>query len=137
MPPRTSLFPYTTLFRSPERIFALRLVAPADGDALVRRKTVTVLFAGLAGGGSSGDVEVRQRATARALEEMQAVIERHGATVERSEEHTSELQSQFHLVCRRVLLSFPTRRSSDLPSGSSRCASWHRPTATPSCAARP
>src|SRR5689334_16893430 len=41
----------------------------------------------------------------------------------RSEEHTSELQSQFHLVCRllletysehRHLHSFPTRRSSDL-----------------------
>src|SRR5689334_12829668 len=48
-----------------------------------------------------------------------------GATgaVRRSEEHTSELQSQFHLVCRllleksgdtRDLHSFPTRRSSDL-----------------------
>src|SRR5689334_19926442 len=42
---------------------------------------------------------------------------------ERSEEHTSELQSQFHLVCRLLLESidnnidlyiFPTRRSSDL-----------------------
>src|SRR5689334_3413108 len=41
----------------------------------------------------------------------------------RSEEHTSELQSQFHLVCRLLLeksavnpnlRSFPTRRSSDL-----------------------
>src|SRR5689334_23182815 len=44
----------------------------------------------------------------------------------RSEEHTSELQSQFHLVCRlllerygdhRDLHSFPTRRSSDLQRG--------------------
>src|SRR5947209_1147397 len=42
---------------------------------------------------------------------------------ERSEEHTSELQSRQYLVCRllllgyhRVLLSFPTRRSSDLRS---------------------
>src|SRR5690348_7125526 len=39
----------------------------------------------------------------------------------RSEEHTSELQSPVHLVCRllrstRTLQSFPTRRSSDLPS---------------------
>src|SRR5699024_4263210 len=35
---------------------------------------------------------------------------------ERSEEHTSELQSRFDLVCRRLLplYSFPTRRSSDL-----------------------
>src|SRR5689334_38626 len=42
----------------------------------------------------------------------------------RSEEHTSELQSQFHLVCRLLLLRrppistlFPTRRSSDLLGG--------------------
>src|SRR5690625_1109108 len=36
----------------------------------------------------------------------------------RSEEHTSELQSRGHLVCRlRMLYSFPTRRSSDLTEG--------------------
>src|SRR5699024_6476177 len=35
----------------------------------------------------------------------------------RSEEHTSELQSSFDLVCRLLSLpSFPTRRSSDLPT---------------------
>src|SRR3712207_1999351 len=43
--------------------------------------------------------------------------------VERSEEHTSELQS------RRYLHSFPTRRSSDLcadqqPQSAARCSSW-------------
>src|SRR5437868_6933573 len=39
-----------------------------------------------------------------------------GPTSPRSEEHTSELQSRFDLVCRlhRILHSFPTRRSSDL-----------------------
>src|SRR5699024_11179010 len=43
------------------------------------------------------------------------------ASIHRSEEHTSELQSRFDLVCRLLLLlphrslhSFPTRRSSDL-----------------------
>src|SRR5438045_2996657 len=39
----------------------------------------------------------------------------------RSEEHTSELQSLRHLVC-RVLLPFPTRRSSDLWRSSSASA---------------
>src|SRR5689334_18048948 len=48
----------------------------------------------------------------------------------RSEEHTSELQSQFHLVCRRLPCDLrrrpylPTRRSSDLTA---RC-SWSAPT---------
>src|SRR5207249_1571740 len=39
------------------------------------------------------------------------------AAVPRSEEHTSELQSRFDLVCRRDLHHFPTRRSSDLSIG--------------------
>src|SRR5438309_2808412 len=61
-PPRSTLFPYTTLFRS------RRLREEAC------------------------DRELEQRATAL-LREAQ----------ERSEEHTSELQSQFHLVCRLLL----------------------------------
>src|SRR5437879_5864291 len=49
-----------------------------------------------------------------------------GLNALRSEEHTSELQSPMYLVCRLLLEStlapprlhsFPTRRSSDLPSG--------------------
>src|SRR5690625_380313 len=40
--------------------------------------------------------------------------DRHRQARLRSEEHTSELQSRGHLVCRLVLHSFPTRRSSDL-----------------------
>src|SRR5438309_7713803 len=61
-PPRSTLFPYTTLFRSYRKdIFnRLRLSPP---------KTVPEYL----------------------------------ATVQRSEEHTSELQSQFHLVCRLLL----------------------------------
>src|SRR5690606_4978049 len=38
------------------------------------------------------------------------------AMAQRSEEHTSELQSRENLVCRLRLHSFPTRRSSDLCS---------------------
>src|SRR5438309_5239308 len=62
-PPRSTLFPYTTLFRSK---FSISRAArrPAGPDAGARR---------------------------------------HRHRVRRSEEHTSELQSQFHLVCRLLL----------------------------------
>src|SRR2546422_5184666 len=59
-PPRSTLFPYTTLFRSD-------LVGQARGLA---------------------DLQVHQDA---------------GLLCERSEEHTSELQSRLHLVCRLLL----------------------------------
>src|SRR5689334_24830666 len=65
-PPRSTLFPYTTLFRSPHDV---------------------------AGVG---------------LEAVQHAFDAEGVNViavddGRSEEHTSELQSQFHLVCRLLL----------------------------------
>src|SRR2546422_3561943 len=63
-PPRSTLFPYTTLFRSLPR---LRLVRSGQGG----------------GGGLGPDLRQRQRL--------------------RSEEHTSELQSRLHLVCRLLL----------------------------------
>src|SRR2546427_8384060 len=68
-PPRSTLFPYTTLFRSPHQTGGLRA----------------------ARGGDSGDRRVR-------------VGDREdGARPARSEEHTSELQSQSNLVCRLLL----------------------------------
>src|SRR5687768_18330272 len=71
-PPRSTLFPYTTLFRSiSER--AAELV-PADALVFVRLST----------DGERGAVD-RARELAR------------------SEEHTSELQSRLHLVCRLLL----------------------------------
>src|SRR5689334_23985971 len=69
-PPRSTLFPYTTLFRS-TRSFAGREPELAE---LAAKPGLTVV-SGLAGVGKT----------------------------ERSEEHTSELQSQFHLVCRLLL----------------------------------
>src|SRR5689334_23785196 len=67
-PPRSTLFPYTTLFRSHDARGA-RPDARAARDRRVRRHRR------VAGGRARG----------------------------RSEEHTSELQSQFHLVCRLLL----------------------------------
>src|SRR3989449_8455752 len=80
-PPRSTLFPYTTLFRSLARPRAGAGAAPprlhgaAPGE---RRQPPYGLPAGVyaPGGGASGP---------------------------RSEEHTSELQSRLHLVCRLLL----------------------------------
>src|SRR2546429_8418951 len=76
-PPRSTLFPYTTLFRS--RSLRRR---PARGEpdrqvGHVPHRPIEVL------GGERIDVEVGRRV--------------------RSEEHTSELQSRLHLVCRLLL----------------------------------
>src|SRR5688572_32534605 len=83
-PPRSTLFPYTTLFRSP--------VA-----ALERR--VPLLGAGLRGGVRAGRFVVGM---ARAAP-LAGTARRLAAGAGRSEEHTSELQSQSNLVCRLLL----------------------------------
>src|SRR2546430_6787213 len=77
-PPRSTLFPYTTLFRS-------------HGDAESSRR-MPLDFRGRF-------VCVEYRAAQRAAD-AQGAGERSG---ERSEEHTSELQSQSNLVCRLLL----------------------------------
>src|SRR3712207_6890442 len=85
-PPRSTLLPYTTLFRSDT--------------------TVTIVATDNPGGG--GVKQIVYSATGR-----QIISERmwNGATVSRSEEHTSELQSRQYLVC-RLLLAKKTQISS-------------------------
>src|SRR2546430_5505499 len=87
-PPRSTLFPYTTLFRS--RAYVERLQTILGGLGLRsqvrrRRRTAEVI------------------AHSRALGELLRSLFGHGATEKRSEEHTSELQSQSNLVCRLLL----------------------------------
>src|SRR5690348_17364890 len=78
-PPRSTLFPYTTLFRS----------VVADGGGGVRRHGAGAVLEGdQAQVGCPGD---------------------HG----RSEEHTSELQSPVHLVCRLLLEKKKRSRNCD------------------------
>src|SRR2546430_5825240 len=84
-PPRSTLFPYTTLFRSREP--GILLHAPGHADLHVRAD-VPVGHARYVGGRGAGPGDC---ATADA-----------GRWV-RSEEHTSELQSQSNLVCRLLL----------------------------------
>src|SRR5258708_31188092 len=77
-PPRSTLFPYTTLFRSPCR-------APALPNPACRRPA----SGGSECNGSQGRCAARRNGSAPIRE--------------RSEEHTSELQSPDHLVCRLLL----------------------------------
>src|SRR5690606_39584442 len=91
-PTRATLFPYTTLFRSPRPDARLRqaaLRAPARPQRLRADR-------------------LRARRAARLLARPQADRERRprrhsGAPRPRSEEHTSELQSRENLVCRLLL----------------------------------
>src|SRR2546430_5392838 len=76
-PPRSTLFPYTTLFRS-QRALRHHALDPVLDDL---RQT----FAG----------QINQSACGREVQR--------GVLDARSEEHTSELQSQSNLVCRLLL----------------------------------
>src|SRR5258707_3904439 len=80
-PPRSTLFPYTTLFRSAEAVAAS---AAATYDAVVIDDWLLNEADGLW----------------KVLRSRQSVSLR---TVRRSEEHTSELQSRQYLVCRLLL----------------------------------
>src|SRR5688572_31960418 len=83
--PRPTLFPYTTLFRSRER---LRARHGFDARQGLGRGLLHGLLHGLA---------ERLRPA-----EVETLTERH-VELARSEEHTSELQSQSNLVCRLLL----------------------------------
>src|SRR5947199_6263410 len=92
-PPRSTLFPYTTLFRS-------RGLAPATARS-ARCSAANRTWRPDAGPVDRGSVGTRARSNARPV---------------RSEEHTSELQSLRHLVC-RLLLEKKKKKLSDLLSG--------------------
>src|SRR5690242_21256330 len=90
-PPRSTLFPYTTLFRSEVRV-GLRLVAKREGAEVpdpFRHAT-----------GEERDPPTEEGEHAR--EVPQDVRDDHRRD-RRSEEHTSELQSHVNLVCRLLL----------------------------------
>src|SRR2546422_3351597 len=93
-PPRSTLFPYTTLFRSPRDVLhhtpAALHQAPVAGD--------------------EGDAE---------------------QVVARSEEHTSELQSRLHLVC-RLLLEKKKKQQNQQRRANKQDATHNRPKPTKS-----
>src|SRR3712207_7681188 len=97
-PPRSTLFPYTTLFRS----------------ALVAIPVVAILLAFLINRSTTGPTfydqqSANRRVSALLLVAMVGLVVALGEaiaasiTFDRSEEHTSELQSRQYLVCRLLL----------------------------------
>src|SRR3712207_6974060 len=90
-PPRSTLFPYTTLFRSPlgnSHVF-IAIGRLADGGQMVNR---------LRREASQALHEVGARRLADIPSQLPMI-----AAEARSEEHTSELQSRQYLVCRLLL----------------------------------
>src|SRR2546430_3117494 len=91
-PPRSTLFPYTTLFRSsPDARLALLVDELPDLGGLLWPRAV------------HGQREGGQVAERDALRQIQCGRPRVIQRDDRSEEHTSELQSQSNLVCRLLL----------------------------------
>src|SRR3712207_8434575 len=92
-PPRSTLFPYTTLFRSLDLERCSRRVDVVHVLELDphRARASLPIFSMMAAASSSG---VRQRPSPSLVASRK---------VGRSEEHTSELQSRQYLVCRLLL----------------------------------
>src|SRR2546429_6994536 len=82
-PPRSTLFPYTTLFRSGVMVRAHQVVGGRLGCSV----------------GAIGRVPIRLGKGGVVRTERSVHLVRR----DRSEEHTSELQSRLHLVCRLLL----------------------------------
>src|SRR5207253_5667563 len=98
-PPRPTLFPYTTLFRS-EPNAVLALLKTDSGRSHIGKKrrdaNLEVVFA--SDPHSDPDLIAVHRATGYAKAFHLQVTDHLVETLERSEEHTSELQSRGHLV---------------------------------------
>src|SRR2546429_1624922 len=85
-PPRSTLFPYTTLFRSAARVVAIVRLDRGLGAPPHRLRKGTIRIVD------------QKRDVAHRIPVL-----RHVLYDFRSEEHTSELQSRLHLVCRLLL----------------------------------
>src|SRR2546429_6777774 len=92
-PPRSTLFPYTTLFRSCK--FRFRPLSQSESGSFANSSALGSLRRRLLLVDPSPHLELR-RGIARGPR-------RPSTGCRRSEEHTSELQSRLHLVCRLLL----------------------------------
>src|SRR2546429_6345542 len=94
-PPRSTLFPYTTLFRSPGNAYLTLNLFDTSFD--IRFKAASLKMVDPMSTGGTNPYHIG------------------GGTALRSEEHTSELQSRLHLVCRLLLGKKKTPQSGTLP----------------------
>src|SRR3712207_7192498 len=92
LPPRSTLFPYTTLFRSSGADRAVRPIERVAHEGVGHAEP-------LAGRASLAGGEDRRHHAPAAVHHRAARV----AVPDRSEEHTSELQSRQYLVCRLLL----------------------------------
>src|SRR5258707_10060181 len=94
-PPRSTLFPYTTLFRSQKRL---------ETEAKLSERIAAL----------QEELGLKTAQHARTTAELHDLIRERDETISalRSEEHTSELQSRQYLVCR--LLLEKKKKSNDL-----------------------
>src|SRR5689334_24662542 len=97
LPTRSTLFPYTTLFRS-DALF--------EQQVLLSKLAVQIL-------GFEQVVDAQQDfdRIERLAEEILGAARERALLRLRSEEHTSELQSQFHIVCRLLLEKKKTQQN--------------------------
>src|SRR3712207_7443057 len=94
-PPRSTLFPYTTLFRSVtdgnDLEFARQIIEKYDLDSRARAILISPVW------NEADLIEVANWVAASKLKNIRMQLQL------RSEEHTSELQSRQYLVCRLLL----------------------------------
>src|SRR5205823_8118762 len=98
-PPRSTLFPYTTLFRSWTRHRFSRMLQQFDDPAARQSSKMDALVRDAVFGNEDAKVQARWML----WEIGQRAGVRPASIHERSEEHTSELQSLAYLVCRLLL----------------------------------
>src|SRR2546422_7502760 len=98
-PPRSTLFPYTTLFRSALVAVEGQGQRPADPPVVERFPLVVHRDQQVAVPGAL----LHRDLGAHGADEALTLGRREAAELDRSEEHTSELQSRLHLVCRLLL----------------------------------
>src|SRR2546421_6505182 len=91
-PPRSTLFPYTTLFRS-----SLEWIASAGGGHIIDKGKATINNA------KAAKILDAMRARIGKITPRGVTTYQEDQTEHRSEEHTSELQSRSDLVCRLLL----------------------------------
>src|SRR5256885_11984997 len=92
-PPRSTLFPYTTLFRSLDYRSNPQERGKNLGDDLAEGKPTLPLIHALKSGSETQRSAIRRAIEHGGLEQLEP----------RSEEHTSEFQSPCNLVCRLLL----------------------------------